>query len=278
MMRVIDYNFMDLATLTASSESGSLVVENLKTDIKSQVWRTGSTSANITAILPSAVNINAVVFSYTNLSNGATLRVRGYTNTTDIIGTDSPVFDTTSLPCCNYTASSVFGWDINTPAVVDFGYGAFVYASLFFTGGSVRKLYIEIADSGNSSGYIEAGRLICGYYWEPTFNADYGIQLGFDDQSNNSRNNAGDLLSDVKPRFKNMTFSLGNFSAADREKIMRMLRINGTSNGIYFTIFPDDSDKNKEQDYQIYGKLAQNPMITMPWFDRFSGSFTINEI
>ena len=277
-LRIIDFNYADDSTLTASSEAGILVVTNLLTDIKNEIWRSTSRSASITSILPVAKSVNAVVLPYTNLTNTATMRVRGYTNSTDIIDTDTPVFDTTATLCSPYTSASVFGWDNKVPSQPYFSYGGAVYAGLFFTGGTVQKLYIELNDSANSSAYLEVSRLIIGNYWSPTYNADYGLQLGYEDSSANSRNEGGDLMSDIKPRFKSLTFSLGNFSLSDREKIMKIYRNNGISKGIYISVFPEDSDKNKEQDYQIYGKFNSIQALGMPWFDRFSGSFSISEI
>jgi hypothetical protein len=273
-LRIIYNNAADRATLSADSEAGSLVVENLTTIIKSEVWRSASTAGQITATWTGAETINCVALPYTNFTNDATMRVRGYTNVADA----SPAFDTTALDCCPYSAAGVFGWDINAPGVANFGYGGAVYAVLWFIGGAVKKLIIDLADSGNAAGYIEAGRLVVGDYWEPDYNADYGLQLGYKDASEHKRNDAGDLMTDIRPRSKTLTFGLSQASPADRAKLMRILRGNGKPGPLYISIFPGDDDAELEQDYQIYGKLSDMSAITLAQFESYANSLTIDEI
>jgi len=277
-LRIIDYNAANIATLSASTTAGTLAASNLLTDIKSQVWRSTATSAAITTSCPTLKTVNAVILAHANFTNAATMRVRGYTLEADVPGVASPLFDTSALPCCAYTAASVFGWDANTPGVANFGYGGGVYAGLFFTGGSVRKLYIEIVDTGNAAGYIEAARLIAGDHWSPTYNADYGLQIGYDDKSAHSRNDGGDLLTDIKPRSKWLSFNLSNMEATDRQNFMRLMRSKGLSTPIYISFFPADSDKNIEQDYQIYGKQSALSPVLIPYFSSYQTSIKIDEI
>ena len=94
---------------------------------------------------------------------------------------------------------------------------------------SVRKLYVEIVDTANTSGYVEAARLVIGKYWSPLYNADYGLQLSYKDDSSHSRNDAGYLLTDIKARSKSMTFSLSDVGLSDRENLCKILRKNGIS-------------------------------------------------
>ena len=276
-LRVLVQNSADTSVVTASAASGSLVVSNLLTDIKSQVWRSTTTSGTITATWTAATTINCVVLPFTNLTNAATMRVRGYTNATDVVGTAPTIFDTTALACCPFTNAAVFGWNSNTPGVKNFSNGGGVYASLFFTGGSVKKIVVDLVDTGNPSGYIEASRLVTGAYWSPTINADYGAQIGWNDDSQHTRNDAGDLLTDVKMRAKTLTLNLSNAAPSDREALMMIMR-NGIGSPFYISVFPNDSDKNLEQDYQIYGKLSQQSQIAIARYAAYSTALTIYEI
>jgi hypothetical protein len=262
------------ATLAAADEAGVLVAGNLLTDIKSHVYRSTGTSSTLTLTWANAETVRCVALPYTNFSSSATLRVRGYTNAAD----PDPVFDTTALDCCPYTAASVFGWDINAPGVANFGYGGAVYAGLWFAGGSVKKLVIDIDDAANAAGYIEAGRLIVGDYWEPDYNADYGLQIGYKDASEHKRNEAGDLMTDVRPRAKTLTFGLSQAPPADRKKIMRILRGNGKPWPIYISVFPGNADADLEQDHQIYGKLSDLSAITLANFELYASTIAIDEI
>jgi hypothetical protein len=278
-LRIVYNNLLtQKLTLTASTEAGTLVASNLLTDIKSQVWRSTSTSANLTITWTNLQTIKAVLLPHTNLTNTATMRVRGYTNTGDVVGVASTVFDTTATLCCPYTASSDFGWDITPPNASNFGYIGGVYAGLFFTGGSVRKIYVELVDTSNANGYIECARLVTGDYWQPPYGAGRGIDFSYKDASAHTRNDSGDLLTDIKPKSKQITFSLLAFSTTDRQKLFKILRANGKITPIYISVFSGDTDKNIEQEYQLYAKLSDISKITLSTYSVYSTSITLEEV
>ncbi len=276
-LRILHTNLIDSATVSASVTAGSLVAANLQTNIKSQVWRSTTTSGTLTASWTVAKAINCVILPFTNFTNAATMRVRGYANLADVVGVATPVFDTTALTCCAYTAASVFGWDTNIPGVANFGQGGGVYASLFFTGGSAIKIVVDLVDTANVSGYIEAARLLAGAYWSPFNNIDYGVQTGFKSNTVHFRNDAGDLLTDVRAISKSLTINFSMAPAADREVLMKILRLT-ISNPVYVSCFPADTNTNLEQDYQIWGKLSQQSVISLVKFSQYSSSFVIDEI
>jgi len=276
-LRILATNLIDSATVSASVTAGSLVAANLQTNIKSQVWRSTTTSGTLTASWTVAKAINCVILPFTNFTNAATMRVRGYANLADVVGVATPVFDTTALTCCAYTAASVFGWDTNIPGVANFGQGGGVYASLFFTGGSAIKIVVDLVDTANASGYIEAARLLAGAYWSPFNNIDYGVQTGFKSNTAHLRNDAGDLLTDVRAISKSLTINFSMAPAADREVLMKILRLT-ISNPVYVSCFPADTNTNLEQDYQIWGKLSQQSVISLVKFSQYSSSFVIDEI
>jgi hypothetical protein len=277
ILRVLNVNLADSSTVVASVTAGSLAASNLLTNIKSQVWRSTGTSATLTASWTVAKTFNCVILPFTNFTNAATMRVRGYANLADVVGVAATTFDTTALTCCPYTAASVFGWDTNVPGVANFGQGGGVYASLFFAGGSAIKIVIDLVDTTNAAGYIEASRLLAGSYWSPTYNVDYGVQVGFKTSSAHIRNDAGDLLTDIRALAKTLTVNFSRASVSDREALMKVLRQN-IANPVYISLFPADTDKNLEQDYQIWGKLTQESVVGIVKYTQYSSTFTVDEI
>ena len=261
-LRIVYKNLADSATIAGT---GSLPVGNLKTDIKSQVWRSATTSGTVTATWATSRNINCVILPFTNFSSAATMRVLGLNSA------EGTVFDTGSQVCCGYALRN------ENPGVNNFGYAGGVYASLFFTGGLVKSIAITVTDTTNPTGYVEASRLVAGTYWEPTINADYGASIGWQDASVHTRNDAGDLLTDIKPRSKTLTLNFSNASTTDREELMGIMR-NGIGSPLYISVFPGDADKNLEQDYQIYGKLSQQSQIAIARYAAYSTAVTIEEI
>jgi hypothetical protein len=260
-------------TVTASSEVGDMVAENLTNSFKSRIWRASTTSAILTIELGNPTTIRCVALPFTNLTNAATMRVRGYTLITDVVA----VFDTTALPCCPYSSREAFGWDTNMPGLATFTRGGGVYASLFFTGASVSKLVIDLADSTNPLGYIEAASLLVGDYWEPLYGTPRSIQMGYEDTSINTRSASGDMLSEIQPLNKKMTFPLTTFTEDDRQTLMRILRNNSKTHPLYISAMTGLGE-NLEQEYQIYGKLTDNQLLTLQNITKFNSTITISEV
>lgn len=195
--------------------------------------------------------------------------MRGYTNVAD----GSPAFDTTALACCPYTTGA-----ITSPGVANFGYGGAVYAVLWFTGSAVKKLVVDIADSTNSSGYIEVGRMICGDWFSPTNNADYGLSIGYVDASIHTWDGAHGLRTELNGRHKVGKFDLKNLNKSERATFFSILRNGGKARSLYIHDFPIDSDSSMVQDYQIYGRLSDLSLQTHNFMANFMQSFSIDEI
>ena len=271
-LRLVTLNSLDTKlALTTDTTSGTLVAANLATDIKGDVWRATTTSGAITATWTAAQTINMVAIPFTNLTNAATMRVRGYTNVADADG--SPLFDTTALACCPYATGA-----ITSPGVANFGYGGAVYSVLWFTGGSVKRILVNIADSTNAAGYIEAGRLICGDWFSPTNNADYGLSMGYVDRSDHSRDGGGGLRTRLRTRNKSLKFNLANLSLADRATFFKMLRNGGKAASVFISAFPIDSNASMVQDGMIYGRMSSLSMQTYDRLLNFTQSIDFEEI
>lgn len=265
-IRLAFNNAAKTATLTASTTAGTLEASNLQNDEKTSIWRSTATTATLTATWSDAQSVTMVAIPFCNLTSSATMRVRGYTNVAD----GSPAFDTTALACCAYAA----GTFKQIPGAAQFAYGGGVYAVLFFTGAAVKKIVIDLADSTNPAGYIEAGCLFIGDSWQPEHNPDWGLGLGWADSSIHTRNASGSQKTDVKCRYKTLSMSLSSMSEADKTTILGIMRNYGVSNPVYFCLFPD----TPTQDNQIYGKLSQLGQLSFEFVNRYKTGIEIEEI
>ncbi len=275
-LRVIYDNAADrAATLVASSTAGSLVASNLQTDIKSAVWRSTATTATITATFSAYEMVAGVVLPFCNFTSAATMRVRGYTEIADA----SPSFDTGAILACPVANLGMWSWGA-TMGVNAYAYGGGTYGRIWPTDPhAIKKVVIDIVDSTNPSGYIEVGRLVCGNYWSPEINTEYGsTSVSVQDTSKQFRNDAGDLMSDRGTKHKKQTLSLGAMAAADREQLWNILLGNGMSRPILFSLYPNGSDNQLEQIHQMYCKLAVAPDMHIPYFDRYASSLTLEEV
>lgn len=277
-MRVLHDNIADVATLSSSNTLASLPYNNLLSDRKSKVARSTGLSWSLVATFDATKFVNCVAFAFTNMTSTATMRVRGYASESATVGTTTPDFDVTAASCCPSLVDADRQDERGGLGVNSFGLGLHSYAVRWFTGGNVRKLAIDVTDSNNPSGYIEASRLIMGRYWQPEFNPDYNVQVALDDSSKSERNDAGDLLTDRGYMYKRISMQMSQMQATDRRRFTDLARIHGVHRPVFLSIFHDDAEKHRDQQYMIYGKFSKASAIIAPTFDRYTFPIEIEEI
>lgn len=274
-VRLIYDNAADRATLTASSTAGSLVVSNMLSDIKSAVWRSTSTTATITATWAVGETIAGVALPFCNLTSGATIRVRGYTNVAD----SSPIFDTGVIYAAPSGILGLFGWGPDSLGVNAYSYGGGTYGRAWISNpANVKKLVIDLVDTSNLAGYIEVSRLVVGPYWEPKIGAEQGATLTVVDTSKHFRNDAGDQMTDRGTRHRKQNFSLPSLDEQDRAKMWDVLWGNGMARPVFISVYPNHADPKLEQLHQLYGKLVTSPVMGTPYYNRNNATVDIEEI
>jgi hypothetical protein len=272
-LRVVYDNAADRATVSASSVAGTLAAANLMTNIKSQVWRATDTSATLTLTWPSAEFAGCVALPFCNLGSTATMRVRGYTN----VGDATPAFDTGANLACPYAPLGLFGWGTEPLGCNAFAFGGGTYAVSWFEIAAVTKLVIDLDDPASPSGYVEAARLVTGGYWSPANNADWSPKLSVQDSTVNTRNDAGDLVTDRGPQNRTLALSLSWLPPADRDQLMSILRGNGFAAPVFVSLFPQSDDPLQEQQHQIWGKLSDLGSIVNNFLSNYTGTITLQE-
>lgn len=275
-LRIVYNNVLEAySTLTASSTAGNLVVTNLLTDLKSEVWRSTSTSATLTVTWTNLKALSFVGLPFCNLTPTATVRVRLYSDTA---GT-TLVLDTGAIACAPAQMINSSDAGMPSPGVNTFGYGGGIYADLWFAQTNARRLVVDIVDTSNASGYVECARLVCGAYWSPTNNPPMeSIHMSLVELSKHERSDAGDLFTDRGPLYKTLSFNLQYLpSGTDRDTFWRITRGNGMTRPVYVSLTPDVGDL-EEQMFQVYGKLSRQSEITYQYMGQFAGQLQIEEI
>lgn len=274
-LRIIFDNAADRAALAASSTAGAMTVDRMQTEIKADVWRSTGPSATLTASWPTLETIGCVALPFCNLTSLATLRVRGYVNQGDAV----PLFDTGAVFACPAPVLGLWNWGTQGLGSNAFAYGGGSYGRVWIpVPGAVRKLVVDIDDGTNPAGYIEASRLVCGGYWEPAENADYGAPATPVDSSRHFRSEAGDLLTDIGTRHRKQSVSLTGMGPVDRATFWRIVLGNGMPRPVFFSLYPNNVDALLEQEHQIYGKLSTLAALTTPSFQRYASSLDLEEI
>jgi hypothetical protein len=264
-LRIVDTNLADIAELTASTTVGDYIVSNIKKDAKSSVWRSNSPISSVSGVWDSEQTVACLIIPYTNLVANATVRLRLYSDTSKtVLVKDTGVRSTNIFQHGNTLNSS-------------YGYGGGSCVMIYFTKvANCRAFTIDFVNTNQA--YVEVSRVILGEYWSPEYNTEFGISVGLEDTSTEIRTDAGDLISEVSPVHKVLTFSLSFMSEKDRDALFSIARKKGRHSSVHVSLFPEDVDKNKEYLYQVYGRFTQNIAITHPMYTIYSTSLSIQEV
>lgn len=275
-LRMVYNNYTDSTSLfTASGIVAGFPVTNLKNDLKGVVYRSSGKSTTLTLNWTSSQLIDSVIVPFCNFSPNATVRVRFYTETTDT----TPVADSGLTAASPYSKTTPWNWEGSLSSSSAYSYGGGVAARYWHPEQiSCKKLVINYSDSLNASSYIELSRLVVGYYWSPTYNTNFGLQVTYNDTSKHTRTESGNLITDNKAIYKNINFDLQWLTPEDRTNFINMLKTNGIRRPVFISLFPEDTDKEKESLYQIYGKLSNLPGLTHPMFTVYTTQISVEEI
>ena len=264
------------ATLTADTESGSLVAANMQDDKKSVVWRSTAKTATITATWTSSQFVNCVIIPFCSLRSEATMRVRLY-STGDVLE-----YDSTATICCGYANFDIFNWGSEPLGVNAYTVGGGTYARVYcdetqYNNGNIVKVVIDLDDDNASqpNSYLEAGCLVIGEYYEFTYNPNYGVNVKAMYSDKEERSQAGDLITTSGNLNKSLNFNLGWIDAQGRDQVANMFKQSTTP--IFISLYPEDTDNTREQDGQIYGKI-QNNGYGHTFYNNYATTVPVKEI
>ena len=248
--RVLYDNAADRATLSVANTAAGLGAANLLTDLKGEVCRVLSGTAQIVMTWGQLETVGVVVFPTSNLSAESTIRVRAYLDSvgTTLLSDTGVVF---AAP-----ANNVDMWDwTGTLNVNAFSDGMSNTTQCYLPSQvAARRVVIDIVDPLNT--FIDLPRLVVGGYLQTQYGASYGATVGTTDLTKNSRAASGDLRSDWGPRSNNLTVDLDLVTEQDRARIRQILA-RGIGKFLFVSAAAGCEDPVKERDFSIYGKQAQ---------------------
>lgn len=270
-LRLIHDNAADRATsLAASTTAGALVAAYLQNDFKGQAHRSTGTSVSYTLTWTAGETVGGVALPATNLSASATIRVRLYSDT----GGSTLIADSGTVYACPGLNLGLWNWSLPLNGNA-FAFGGASKSAVWFSAHYfARRCVIDLVDSGNPAGYIDNARLVVGAYWEPAYNASYGAQASVVDRSTNSRNDAGDNLTDRGTQHDTLALSLDFLGETDRARLMQIMRNAGTARNVFVSLLPGWVDAVAEQDHMVYGKRA-NAGVSFDHYALFSNKLDI---
>jgi hypothetical protein len=260
-MRVISTNLADTATVTASTTAGTTLASYMQNDYKSQYHRSTGTTVTYTVAWTADQTVNAVVLPCTNLTSSATVQVV----LKNSLG--ATIIDSTAIAACS--SSPIGQLTTATPTGNLFQLGVLSKTSVWFpnTYTNVRSLTITLVDTNNPALFIDCARIVCGSYWQPTYNASRdGLAVTVTDTSQNTRTDAGDLVSDRGFIYDELSLNLELLTdTTDRDNLLRIVRMAGTNRNILVSVFPENfntatRNNTTEQHYTVYGKRSNSSL------------------
>jgi hypothetical protein len=86
------------------------------------------------------------------------------------------------------------------------------------------------------------------------------------------------LRGERGPKWRRIEFELGNMNSEDRAALLRMIRLNGVTEPMFMSLFPEDDDTLLEQSYQLWGKFADSPQLSQPNYHIYAARVAVEEM
>lgn len=269
---LIPENYIDTATLVASSTATGYDIENIKLDRKLLIWR--STDGNlqtVTATWADTRLLSAVGFAFTNLVKDAVVRVKYYTLPTD----PSPAYDSGEISIAHaYPPPSGF----DTISSASFAFGGGNYFSHLFASTQGRKLEIDVTNNLSADGFTEVSRIIAGAAYTPVCGAEYGANLSFDDRTKIKESAAGESISKKGASRKVINFSMGALEPLSRRGFAEVLKNRGASNPVFLSMYENSPEAEERNSFIVYGRINTGVGLAVTDFNNHGTTLNITEI
>lgn len=274
-LRIISTNEADEAVLTSSDFEGALPVGNLQLQGRARVARTtDDTGAKVIEgeWLNPRVLTACVLYGH-NLTSSATWRLQCWSGAGQ---SGDLTYDSGTV-----RALRRVGWGLFRYGLVPWGSTVFTgweraFSVLWFAAAAARSWRLTISDAGNPAGYLQAKRLLMGSYFEPAVNAEYGLELGWREDTTQQRTQASTLRSDAGPQYRRLAGNLSHLDDIERARFMELCRMAGMRREIFVSVFPE-TGSTQERDYALLGKFTAMPDGAHGNPASWSNTFTIEE-
>jgi len=139
------------------------------------------------------------------------------------------------------------------------------------------RLVIELEDIGNTSGYLQAGRLIAGMHWAPTVGTVYGVQMRRATMGKRTDTDSGQVLSSRGARYRELVFQMPALTSAERTQMWTHIESIADDKPVLVALFPGAANPGLDALHAIYGWWPAQQGAAYDVFDRFSTDVTVRE-
>lgn len=275
-VRLITPNDSDAATLTATPAAvTTLPVSNLQDATRTKLWR--STSAAAQAIKggwDDSYQVAAFSLVRHNLSPSAKLQFRLWE---DAAQSGTLLYDSGEV-----SIGTVIGWGDLVWGIDPWGGSnifsgwAYAFTTLWFDEVTARSFQLDLTDTANPDGYLQASRLVVGPYFEPLINADYGLSMSWEESSTQQRTDGGTLRTDAFDPYRRWSFGLSHLDPDERATLTEIVRKVGLRQDFFLSCFPEAGGE-LERDYAGMAKIVQIPKFGHNRFENFESELIFEE-
>ena len=234
---------------TMSGGSWSLPLTNLQTTELASVARSTTDATADTKIRidhGSAVTARVVWLAAHNLSSAATWRV--------LRGTTAGGSDV-------YSGTLANAWRITPPTYDGTVYGACLVMP---TANSARYTTIEIEDTANPDGYVQAGQLLIGDVLTFTHGPSVGLQHGIRDLSTITEAESGASWVTERRKQRGVSFVLDGIEDTEADSLQDLRMHIGTHGQAVY--LPSLTDAVQTQRYGFLGRMSELSAIDYPYY------------
>lgn len=257
------------AVLSGPAASAHPVSNLLRDDHR--VWRVSGSTAALTLTWPAAEWISGVALVRHNLTVHSRWRITG-----SLAGVPVMLQDWTAAAPAQGLGQLAWGVEpVGTNAATSM---AAPLASVHLAGPVlVDGLVIELQDIGNTSGYLQAGRLIAGLHWSPIIGMFYGVQMRRATTGKRSDTDSGQVLSSRGSRYRELVFQMPVLTVAERTQMWTHIESIADDRPVLVALFPGAVNPAMDALHAVYGWWPAQQGAAYDAFDRFSTDVTIRE-
>lgn len=233
------------------------------------------TSALLDILIATAGDAIDVCFAQLEVGPVATsyypgARPAGYIDTWQSYDYDSGV-----VLACPAPAIVLEGWTAAKSASA-YAYGGGAYARAWFPVTQFRAFAIDLVDTNNLQGYIEASKLVIGRYWSPQYNPTSATAT-YVDGAVHYETAAGDSLSRASTIHSELEIELQYIPAEDRAELAKILRAS-QAYPIFLSLYPGHSDLELERDNSMICKRKSDSEVAVQMAIRYGSKIPVRSI
>jgi hypothetical protein len=281
-IRILHFNEVDDATLSASSEASGRDVENVQDEGREKRWRSASISGQWIKVHKTGISAKCIAMTGVNLTHSAQITVSA--NIAD--SWDEPPFSETFYVWDDFYSENrtgfgeggvgdygVGGWDIDIALFRRLAHFRPVFIGYFSAAQSYTWWLIEFTDPGNPDGYLDVGRIYLGDYFELSAQLEYGSTKQVIDQSEVSAGAGGEEEGgaeyvDLYPSYHTFQLKFQKIITTECQRYISLLQERcGHRKCVFLDLYPGWNDAALSFLGKFYGRLKTSP-IEMVQYNR----------